>query len=193
MLDRAQSLLVVIDVQERYLPHLHESERVVEATRRLIEGAKLVGVPILHTEQYPQGIGPTAAVLRQALPANAEAVQKLSMSCLGNRDFAALLRASGRRQVLVAGIEAHACVNQTVHDLLAADYQTYVAVDALSSRFRRDYEVAVARLARAGAIVCTVESVLLEWVRTAESPEFQAVRALIREPLPGGGATPGTT
>ncbi len=187
MLDRRESLLVVIDVQERYLPHLFEGERVVEGTRRLIEAAKIVGVPLLLTEQYPRGIGPTAPALRAALPEGAEPIQKMTLSCLGTSDFASRLRSSGRRQVLVAGIEAHACVNQTVHDLLAAGYETYIAVDALSSRFRRDYEIAVERLVLAGAIACTVESALLEWVRTAESPEFQPVRALIRDPLPGGG------
>jgi nicotinamidase-related amidase len=186
LLDRARSLLVVIDVQERYLPHLFEGERVVEATRRLIEGAKLVGVPILATEQYPKGIGPTAPVLRSALPAGSEPVQKLTLSCMGCAEFAERLRASGRRQVLVAGIEAHACVNHTVHELLEAGYEVHVAVDALSSRFRRDYEIGVARLARAGAVATTVEAALLEWVRSAESPEFRPVRALIRDPLPGG-------
>ena len=189
MLDSKESVLVVIDVQERYLPHLFEGERVVEAARRLIEAAKIVGVPLLLTEQYPRGIGPTAPALRSALPEGCEPIQKMTLSCLGTSEFASRLRASGRRQVLVAGIEAHACVNQTVHDLLAAGYETYIAVDALSSRFRRDYEVGVDRLLRAGAIGCTVESALLEWVRTAESPEFQPVRALIRDPLPGGGQT----
>ncbi|HZR80553.1 MAG TPA: isochorismatase family protein [Candidatus Binatia bacterium] len=190
LLDRAQTLLLVIDVQERYLPHLYEGERVVEGTRRLIEAAKIVGVPIATTEQYPRGIGPTAPALRAALPAGHEPIQKLSLSCLGARQFAERLEASGRRQVLVAGIEAHACVNHTVHDLLAAGYGVHLAVDAVSSRFRRDYEIGVARLARAGAVATTVEAALLEWVRTAESPEFQPVRALIRDPLPGDGEPP---
>jgi nicotinamidase-related amidase len=190
LLDRAKTLLVVIDVQERYLPHLFEAERVVEASRRLIEAAKLVGVPVVVTEQYPRGLGPTAAVLRAAMPAGDEPVQKLTLSCLGAAEFRARLRASERTQVLVAGIEAHACVNHTVHDLLEEGYATHVAVDALSSRFPRDYAIGVARLARAGAIATTVEAALLEWVRSAESPEFQPVRALIRDPLPGGGETP---
>jgi nicotinamidase-related amidase len=187
LLDRAQSVLLVIDVQERYLPHLFEGARLVEAVRRLIEAAKQVAVPVLITEQYPRGLGPTAETVRAALPADSTPIQKLTLSCLGASEFAARLRATGRRQVLVAGIEAHACVSQTVHDLLAEGHQVFLAVDALSSRFRRDYEVAVARLAAAGAIVCTVEAALLEWVRSAESPEFQAVRALIRDPLPGEG------
>lgn len=184
LLDRDDSVLVVIDVQERYIPHLFEGARVVEAARRLIEGAKLVGVPVLITEQYPEGLGPTTAVVRDALPAGCKAIAKRSMSCAGEPRFVAALRETERTQVVVAGIEAQACVNQTVHELIAADYETHVVVDALSSRFRRDYEVAVERQIRAGAVPTTVESVLLEWVRTADAPEFQKIRALIRDPLP---------
>jgi nicotinamidase-related amidase len=184
LLDRGDSVLVVIDVQERYLPHLYEGPRVLEAARRLVEGAKLVGVPILVTEQYPKGIGPTAPVVRAALPADVRPIEKSTMSCLGAPEFAERLAATGRRQVVVAGIEAQACVNQTVHQLLEHGYAVHLVVDAVSARFRRDYDVAVERLARAGAVATTVEAVLLEWVRTAEAPEFQPIRALIREPLP---------
>jgi nicotinamidase-related amidase len=188
LLDRAASLLLVIDVQERYLPHLFEGARVVEATRRLIEAAKLVAVPVLHTEQYPQGIGATTQVLRDALPAGQEPFSKLTMSCMAEPGFADALRATGRTQVVVAGIEAQACVNQTVHELLEAGYETHLVVDAVSARFERDYRVAVERLTRAGAVPTTVEAVLLEWVRSARAPEFQQVRALIRDPLPGADA-----
>ena len=188
LLDNATSVLVVIDVQERYLPHLYEGARVVEACRRLIEAAKRVGVPVMVTEQYPKGLGPTAPVLAAALPAGTTPIEKSSLSCLGCATFARALEASGRRQVVVAGIEAHACVSQTAHELLAAGYEVHLPVDALSSRFARDYEVAVRRFAQAGAVPTSVEAVLLEWVRTAESPHFQAVRGLIRDPLPEGPA-----
>lgn len=184
LLDRGDSVLVVIDVQERYLPHLFEGARVVEASRRLIEAAKLVTVPILVTEQYPRGIGHTTAAVREALPAGVTPIEKLSMSCLGAPEFAARLAGLGRRQVVVAGIEAQACVNQTVHQLLENGYAVHLVVDAISARFARDYRIAIERLVRAGAIPTTVEAVLLEWVRTAESPEFQPIRALIRDPLP---------
>lgn len=184
LLARDASLLLVIDVQERYIPHLFEGARVVEATRRLVEGAKLVGVPIVHTEQYPEGLGPTTKPLRDALPQGQAAFPKLAMSCMAEPGFADALRATGRAQVVVAGIEAQACVNQTVHELLAAGYETHVAVDAISARFERDYRIAIERLVQAGAVPTTVEAVLLEWVRTARAAEFQQVRALIRDPLP---------
>ncbi|HEY8515751.1 MAG TPA: isochorismatase family protein [Candidatus Binatia bacterium] len=186
LLERNESLLLVIDVQERYLPHLFEGARVVEATRRLVEGAKLVSVPILYTEQYPQGIGRTAQALRDALPAGQPPFEKLAMSCMAEPGFADALRAQGRSQIVVAGIEAQACVNQTVHELLAAGYEAHLVVDAVSARFERDYRVAVERLTQAGAVPTTVEAVLLEWVRSARAPEFQQIRSLIRDPLPAG-------
>lgn len=187
LLDPRRCTLLVIDVQERYLPHLFEGARVVEGARRLIEGARLVGVPVIVTEQYRKGLGPTAAPLLSLLPAPSAPLEKATLSCLGQAEVAARLRDGGRSQVLVAGIEAHACVNQTVHDLLAAGYETHLAIDAISARFRRDYEVAIERLAAAGAVRNTVESALFEWVRSADSPHFQAVRALVREPLPTAG------
>lgn len=189
MLDRADSLLLVIDVQEKYQPHLFEAARVVEGCRRLIEGAKLCGVPILVTEQYPQGLGPTVEVLRRAL-APIQAIDKLTMSCMGADAFRVALEAARRRQVVVCGIEAHACVNQTVHDLLAAGYDVQMAEDAISARFARDLAVAMRRLAQIGARPSTVETILLEWVRSAQAPEFGEIRRLIRDPLPGGGSSP---
>lgn len=185
LLDRDESVLVVIDVQERYIPHLYEGARVVEATRRLIEGAKLVGVPILLTEQYPEGLGPTTETVRDALPSRLKPIAKRTMSCASEPAFVQALGATGRTQIVVAGIEAQACVNQTVHELIAADYETHLVIDAVSARFKRDYDVAVERLIRAGAVPTTVEAVLLEWVRTADAPEFQDIRQLIRDPLPG--------
>lgn len=184
LLDRDESVLVIIDVQERYIPHLYEGARVVEASRRLIEGAKLVGVPVLVTEQYPEGLGHTTPALRDVLPKETQPIAKRTMSCIGERAFVEALRATERTQVVVAGIEAQACVNQTVHDLIVADLETHIVIDAMSSRFRRDYDVAVERQIRAGAVPTTVEAVLLEWVRTADAPEFQKIRQLIRDPLP---------
>ncbi|HYC21357.1 MAG TPA: hydrolase [Candidatus Bathyarchaeia archaeon] len=185
LIDRRHSLLVLIDVQERYIPHLFEGARVVEAIRRLVEGAKLTAVPVLVTEQYPKGLGHITSSLRDCLPAGQKVIEKSSLSCLGAPEFVQALGHSTRRQLIVTGIEAHACVNQTVHDLLERGVEVYLPVDAISSRYPRDYEIALRRLDHAGAVLTTTEAVLLEWVRTAEAPEFQAIRNLIRDPLPG--------
>src|SRR5436853_3683040 len=134
LLDRERCLLILIDFQEGYRTALYAWERVAVACRLLVEGMAILGVPILVTEQYPRGLGHTAPEVAGRFPAGLQVVEKMSMSCCGAAAFTERLAASGRRQVLIAGIETHACVNQTVHDLLALGYQVQVARDATSSR-----------------------------------------------------------
>ena len=180
LLARDGTVLVVIDVQEGYRSVLFEYERVAAAVARVVQGAAILGVPLLVTEQYPKGVGHTVAEVAQHFPAGTEVIQKMSMSCCGAEQFMAALGKLGRRQVLIAGIEAHACVNQTAHDLLAAGFQVHVAHDATSSRRREEYDVGWAKMVQAGVVPATVESALLELLRTAEVPEFKAVQRLIK-------------
>src|SRR5262249_26213472 len=158
--------LVVIDVQEAYRGLTVEHERMVRGVRRLIEAAKIVNVPILATEQYPKGLGHLIAEVGEALPAGAEPIEKVSMSCWGGPRFAERLNALQRQQVLVCGIEAHACVNQTVHDLLDRGFQVHVPFDAISSRSEHDYRTGWEKMMSSGAVPSTVEMACLEWVRT---------------------------
>lgn len=156
-------------------------ERVVTATRTLIRGAALLDVPIMVTEQYPQGLGHTASELRAALPSSFRPLEKRTLSCCGAPEFAERLDAARRRQVLVAGIETHACVNQTVHDLRAAGYQVHVARDATASRRVADAQPAWEKMPSAGVLATTSEQALLELVRTSEAPEFRTVQRLLKE------------
>ncbi len=180
LLSRDTTVLVVIDVQEAYRPVLFEYERVASAVARLVQGAVTLGVPVLVTEQYPKGVGHTVAEVARHFPSDTTPIHKMSMSCCGADAFTAALARLDRRQVLIAGIEAHACVNQTAHDLLAAGYQVHVAHDATSSRRREDYEIGWAKLIQSGVAPATVESALLELLRTAEAPEFKAVQRIIK-------------
>ena len=180
VLDRNQSALVVIDVQEAYRGLSVEYERMVRGVRRLIEAAKIVGVPILATEQYPKGLGHLIAEVGAALPAGVEPIEKVSLSCWAEPRFAERLGALQRRQVLVCGIEAHACVNQTVHDLLDRGFQVHVPFDAISSRFEADYQTGWQKMLGSGAVPTTVEMACLEWVKTAAAPEFKAMQKLIK-------------
>jgi nicotinamidase-related amidase len=180
VLDRAQSALVVIDVQEAYRGRTIEHERMVRGVRRLIEVATIIGIPILATEQYPKGLGHLVAEVAEAFPADVEVIEKLSMSCWGEPRFAERLGALQRRHVVVCGIEAHACVNQTVHDLLEHGYQVHVPFDAISSRVEADYRVGWEKMIGSGTIPSTVEMACLEWVRTAAAPEFKAVQKLLK-------------
>lgn len=174
------TVLVVIDVQEAYRSVLFEYERVAAAVARVVQGAVTLGVPLLVTEQYPKGVGRTVAEVARHFPPGTEPIEKMSMSCCGADGFLRALTALHRRQVLIAGIETHACVNQTAHDLVAAGFQVHVAHDATSSRHREDYEVGWAKMLQGGVVPATVEGALLELLRTAEVPEFKAVQRLIK-------------
>lgn len=180
VLDRNQSVLIVIDVQEAYRGKTVEESRMVTGVRRLIEAAKVVGVPILATEQYPKGLGHFVPEVGDCFPSGQEIIEKRTLSCLGADVFAQRLKALQRKQAVVCGIEAHACVNQTVHDLLAMGYQVHVPWDALSARAEHDYRIGWEKMIGSGAVPATVEMVCLEWVRTAEAAEFKAIRNLIK-------------
>lgn len=180
LLDRATSVVVVIDVQEAYRQVLHEYERVVRAVAQVVRGAVALGVPIVATEQYPKGLGATVAEVATHLPRDLVPIEKLSMSCCGAPEFLRVLAAMQRRQVLLVGIETHACVNQTAHDLLATGYQVHLVHEATSSRGPEDCRVGWEKMIGNGVVPATVESALLEFVRTAEAPQFRAIQKLIR-------------
>jgi nicotinamidase-related amidase len=185
LLDRERTALVLIDVQEGYRRALHGWELVVAASGVLLDGAALLGIPIVVTEQYPRGLGHTAGELASRFPAALRVVEKTTMSCCGAGEFTERLGATARRQVIVAGIETHACVNQTVHDLIALGYQVHVARDATSSRRPRDVEPAWEKMRAAGMLPTSSEQALLELVRTSEAADFKALQRLLKEaPLP---------
>jgi nicotinamidase-related amidase len=185
LLDREGSVLVLIDVQEGYRRALAGWDRVVAASALLLQGAAVLGVPLVVTEQYPRGLGHTAGELASLFPAGLEVIEKTTMSCCGAARFTERLAAAGRRQVLIAGIETHACVNQTVHDLVALGYQVHVARDATSSRRPADVEPAWDKMRAAGMLPTSSEQALLELIRSAEGAEFKSLQRLLKEaPLP---------
>jgi len=180
VLDRAHSALVVIDVQEGYRNKTAHHDRMVRGVQTLVRAAHAVGVPIVATEQYPKGIGRLIPEVTEYLGPNVPVIEKLSISCCGAPAFVDELEGLGRRQIVVCGIEAHACVNQTVHDLLDRGYAVHLPVDAVSARFEHDYTVGVEKMTGSGAVPSTVEMICLEWVRTAAAPEFKAIHKLIK-------------
>jgi nicotinamidase-related amidase len=180
MLDRRDSVLVIIDVQEAYRDQTFEHGRMVQNVRRLLDAARIVGVPVLVTEQYPKGLGHIQAEVAEGFAPGQRIIEKMSMSCLGQPAFASELAALGRSQAVVCGIEAHACVNQTAHELMERGFQVHIPLDAISARFERDYRVGWEKLIGSGAVPSTVEMACLEWIRTAQAPEFKAIHALIK-------------
>jgi nicotinamidase-related amidase len=175
--------LLVVDVQEKLMPLISGSQRIIWNLRRLLDGAAALGLKSLATEQYPQGLGKTVAELANRL---GHIPSKNTFSCGGCEGFTQQLLEHGASKVMVAGIEAHVCVQQTVLDLLANGYRVYVPVDAVGSRYPIDYETGLKRMESAGATLTTTESALFEWCQVSGTPEFKKISALVRESPPEG-------
>jgi nicotinamidase-related amidase len=178
-LRREDSAVLVLDVQERLAAAMPpaELERMLRRTGALLEGAHVLGLPVAVTEQYPKGLGPTVAPLRERL-VGVTPVEKLRFSGLDARVVAQL---AGRHQVLVAGMETHICVFQTVRQLADEGFQPVLCADAVLSRFAVDRETGLALAAGAGATVATVETVLFDILGVAGTPEFKRISAAVRE------------
>jgi nicotinamidase-related amidase len=174
----AESLLLVIDVQEKLLVHMPDAHGLVRDVGFLIDVAQLLSIPVRATEQYPRGLGPTAAELARRLPEDRPA--KTAFSACGAPGVMTELRAAGRSSVVLAGMETHVCVLQTALDLLTAGFHVFLPVDALSSRSRTDHETALRRLESAGAVLTTAETTAFEWLGGAEHPQFKAVSNLVK-------------
>lgn len=179
ILQREKTALLIIDIQERILPVIHNIENVIQNTLKLINGFKILSIPIYFTEQYPKGLGQTEKRIKEALESS-EAIQKMSFSCSGAGNLFAELKEKNISQVVVCGIESHVCVQQTVLDLIANDFQVDVAADAISSRKQFDYEIALQRMRTNGAEVTTTESILFELLNVCGTDEFKAVSKLVK-------------
>lgn len=179
-LEREQTVMVQVDVQERLVPAMNERVcgRVVQHINMLLEGLAAMQLPVIVTEQYPRGLGHTIEDL--ATVPGQQRIEKVAFSCCGEPDFAAALEASGRRQVLLVGMEAHVCVYQTMIDLLDRGYQVHLVRDAICSRFKSDYDTAIQMAAQMGAVVTTTEMALFQLLKQAGTDEFKVVSGLAR-------------
>lgn len=179
-----QAALVIIDVQEKLAPAMDQAlfRQLQLNARLLIEGFAALGLPIIATEQYPRGLGHTVAELSGATQQHC--IEKLAFSCCGDQGFGAVLEKTGARQLVIAGMETHVCVLQTVLDLLDQGYIVHLVRDAVSSRFASDYDNAIALAARAGAVVTTTETVLFQLVGEAGTDAFKAISRLVRQRTP---------
>ncbi len=177
LLSRHESRLFVIDVQEKFVPHLTDGMRLVSNCRFLIEGAKLLGIPLAVTEQNPLKLGTTVAELRELLPTPLDKMRFSSAECLQNELTAG---DEVRRQIVICGIETHVCIMQTALDLLSQGWDIYVVADAVQSRYESDRSLALDRMAAAGVTLVSVESALFEWCETAEAAEFRDISRLVK-------------
>lgn len=177
--DVHHSVGVVIDIQERLFPHIHDHDALAVRCAMLIKGLRILDVPMLVTEQYVKGLGPTIPSIAEAL-GTFEPREKITFSCCGDGVFEGDLLSRTRHQVIVMGIETHVCVLQTVLDLLASGNQVMVIEDCVSSRRPSDKLVAIERMRQAGAVISTAESVLFELLRKAGTDTFKQISALVK-------------
>jgi nicotinamidase-related amidase len=179
LLSRANCKLLVVDVQEKLLPLIKRADRLLANCRFVIQGAQILGVPVYATEQYPQGLGATAPTLAELLPKPPE---KRRFSCAEVLNWGgAAEQSDDRHQVVVIGIEAHVCVQQSVLDLIAQGFQVFVAADAVASRNKFDWRIALQRMSLSGAVITTSEAVIFEWCETAAAAEFKQISELVKQ------------
>jgi nicotinamidase-related amidase len=181
LMNREDSALLVIDVQETLIKLIADRKRIIWNVRRLLDAAKTLGVPIAATEQYPERLSPTVPELKERI---GHAPDKLSFSACVCGDIFERWKADDRSRVLICGIETHVCVMQSALDLAADGFEVYVAVDATGARYSVDHETALRRMESAGVILTTTETAFFEWCRTAEAPEFKQISALAKEKPP---------
>lgn len=176
------SLLLIVDVQEKLTAVM--PDKVVNRLRRnaglLLQTAGMLDIPVIATEQYPRGLGKLEEALTSLLPQGSSLYEKTGFSCLAAEGLSGRLADSGRKQVILTGVEAHICVVQSALELKAQGYEVFVVGDAVCSRNRENYENSLQRLRHAGINVIDTESVLFEWVRDSKHEHFKMVSGLVQ-------------
>ncbi len=174
LLQKEKSCLVIIDVQEKLAPHVSHVDNLITNCQWLMRLASELDVPVLVTEQYVEGLGPTIEPLRKLMPGKTD-IDKLYFSCSRDHSFQKHWQVLNKKQAILAGIETHVCVLQTALDLRAAGVDVYVVVDAVSSRSDMDHEYGLKRMQQAGVQLLTREMVFFEWIEQAGKPTFKSL------------------
>lgn len=171
---------MVVDMQEAFRSAIADFSLIASRISMAVRGFRILDVPILVTEQYPKGLGNTAEEISLVLPDTPEIIEKTSFSCCGEKAFTERLRDLGVKQIAICGIEAHVCVNQTVHDLLEIGFDVHLLTDCVGSRFGHDCKAGQAKMRAAGAIDSSVEMALFEMMRDARHPKFREIQEIIK-------------
>ena len=175
-----RAMLLIIDVQKAFVEPIKKSKKVIKKCVILVQAARILGLPIVATEQYPKGLGSTVSDIKMVLGKKQFYPDKTSFSCMGDEKCRNEILKQGRSQVIVAGLESHVCVLQTVLDLLEAGKDVFVLADAVGSRDNEESEYALSRMADSGAIVTTAETVILEMTADSKHPQFKSLQKLIK-------------
>ncbi len=176
---KEDTVLVAIDFQEKLMPAMSNGEETEERATRLISGMKVFGIPAIVTQQYTRGIGETTARIAEAL-GDFEHVEKTSFSAMRTQEFRDRLAATGRKNVVICGVEAHICVLQTALQLIDEGYNVYLVVDCIDSRNENDKMWGISRMGDAGAVITTYESVLYEILQDSRAEGFKAISAIVK-------------
>jgi nicotinamidase-related amidase len=181
-LERHSTVLLVIDVQEKLMPAIDGRDEVERNIDRLVRGAAILGIPALLTEQYAKGLGPTVEIVRRAFEETTgyRPIEKMCFSASGCDAFSTQIEALGRKQVLVAGVEAHVCVYQSIKDLIKHGCDVSVMADAVSSRTPRNREIALQRMMTDGVRLSSTEMALFELLAVSGTDEFRAISQLVK-------------
>lgn len=180
MLRIDQSLFLLIDYQGKLAEIVYHSEELALQLEKLIKGLQLLEVPILWIEQYPKGLGPTKERISQLLSPRYSAIDKLDFGAYAEENIRKEIQASGRKNMILAGVEAHVCVYQTAKQLLREGYAVEFVQDCISSRRAEDKQIAIDKMIRLGAMPSSVEMLLFELMASSKHPKFKEVSAIIK-------------
>lgn len=179
LLDAKNACLLVVDVQERFAPHIDGWQSLVKNISVMTEAARRLSIPTIISEQYVKGLGPTVSEILDKSDV-ARRFEKLCFAVSGAEGFSEYLRGLKRDQIIVVGIETHVCVNQTVHALLLEGYRVHVVEDAVGSRSPHNKAAGLCKMRQSGAVLTTVEMALFEMLKEAGTADFKAVQALVK-------------
>jgi nicotinamidase-related amidase len=179
-LELTRTALAIIDMQEAFRTKIKDFDVITGRIAIMLRAANILKLPVVITEQYPKGLGHTVRIITDELPQDQQIIEKTSFSSCGASQFQEQLDQKQIKQVLVCGIEAHICVNQTVHDLLANGYQVHLLTDCISSRKKQDRKAGFRKMNMSGAIPSSVEMALFELLRDARHEQFKAIQGLVK-------------
>jgi len=179
MLHRDKAVLVVVDIQERLMAAMDKREKLYRNSITMIEAAKVLGLPIVVTEQYPKGLGPTVSEIRGVLPSYSP-IEKITFGCCGEERFMQEMKSVGRGQVILIGSETHVCVLQTCLGLLQEGYVVHTVRDAVCSRTKENFLTGLEIMREAGAVITSVEAALFQLLYKAGSEEFKTISRLVK-------------
>ena len=179
-LNLEDSLVLIIDVQDKLLNAVFNKEQVEKKSAIVAEAAKILGIPVVVTEQYPKGLGNTIPAVKDALAEDTEIFEKTAFSALNNEEILEAIQKHNKIQILIFGIETHICVSQTTAAFRELGYEVSVIKDACGSRAEEEYLTGLERMKDNGAYIITTEIALFEWLKGAKHPNFKAVQALIK-------------